>query len=76
MRMHSGNAAVSGLKQFPLIMMLEGILISLVIFLIVGELIKMLLDRIVIKPPETEEKDEEKSDGEVIEKSAEGETGQ
>ncbi|MCR4909544.1 MAG: hypothetical protein K5985_12005 [Lachnospiraceae bacterium] len=63
-------------RHFPVIMMLEGILISLVIFLIVGEIIKMLLDRIVIKPPEKEEQDEEKSDGEVIEKTAEGETGQ
>ncbi len=61
-------------RHFPIILMLEGILISLVIFLIIGEIIKMLLDRIVIKPPETEEEDEEKSDGAVIEKTVEGET--
>ncbi len=70
------TAVSSYVRHFSMIMMLESILIALILFLIVGHVIKMLLDRIVIRPPEEEPSDEEKSDGEVIEKTAEGETGQ
>ena len=64
------------LRHFPLLKMLFIVFISLVCFWIVGGIIKLLLDRIVIKPPEEEEKPETEgegeegtNDGEVIEKN-------
>ncbi|MCR5627772.1 MAG: hypothetical protein K6F99_10665 [Lachnospiraceae bacterium] len=64
------------IRQYPLMNMLVTLLFTIVFFWFMGAIIKILLDRIVIKPkPETEEPEEteeeqpvEKSDGAVIEK--------
>ncbi|MBQ9505257.1 MAG: hypothetical protein IJU93_09635 [Lachnospiraceae bacterium] len=64
-------------RKFPLLKMLFVVFIALLCFWIAGCIIKLLLDRIVIEPPEEEEKPEEEAedgegeanDGAVIEKN-------
>lgn len=59
-------------QQYPLYISLIVVLLSLCAFLVVGDLIKILLDKVELSPPE-DESDEVSEDGEMIEKGpAEG----
>lgn len=68
-------AIVSFVQHFELRYALIFILICLCIFLILGDVIKILLDRIKI-PPKRDEDDSVDSEGEMIEKGQTGEDGE